>query len=225
MKPRKKEKIINCSIGVMAYNEEKNIARALEALLSQKLKKVKIKEIYVIASGCTDRTIPIARRIAKTDRRIKLLTQRKREGKSSAVNLFLKHAKSEIVVLAGADTIPEEDVIEKMISPFSDASIGMTGAHSIPIDPENTFFGFAAHLLWGLAHQLSLSWPKLGEMVAKRLFWVWLKTLRFEPRFILWSPMVAFLEALARILGTYDFYFKKDKHTVWEIASSTKKLK
>ncbi|MFZ5366483.1 MAG: glycosyltransferase [Patescibacteria group bacterium] len=293
--------MISCSLGVMAYNEEKNIARALEALLSQKLKKVKIKEIYIIASGCTDRTIPITKRIAKTDKRIKLLIQKKREGKSSAVNLFLKHARSKIVVLVGADTLPQEDVVEKLVTPFLDPQIGMTGAHPIPVDPDNTFFGFAAHLLWELHHQVSLSSPKMGEMVAyrkvferipyasvvdeatveplivgqgykllyvpsaivfnkgtenlreflkqrrrihtghlalikvqgysvstlskRRLFLAWLKSFRFEPRFIFWSPLVAFLEIVARLLGTYDFYFKKDKHTIWEVAYSTKRLK
>lgn len=293
--------VINCSIGVMAYNEEKNIARALEALLSQKLKKVKIREIYVIASGCTDRTIPIVKRIAKTDRRVKLLTQKRREGKSSAVNLFLKHAHSQIVVLVGADTIPQEDVIESLVSPFLNPQMGMTGARPIPVDPKTTFFGFAAHLLWELHHQVTLISPKLGEMVAyrkiferipyasavdeatveplivgqgykllyvpqaivfnkgtenlseflkqrrrihtghlaliktqgyhvstlskKHLLLAWLKSFKFTPRFIFYSPLVAFLEIFARILGTYDFYFKKDKHTVWEVAASTKKLK
>jgi len=34
---------MNVSLGIMAFNEEKNIGRLLEALLSQELKKVKIK--------------------------------------------------------------------------------------------------------------------------------------------------------------------------------------
>jgi len=293
--------MIDCSLGLMAYNEEKNIARALEALLSQKLKNVRIKEIYVIASGCTDQTIPIAKRIAKTDKRIKLLTQKKREGKSSAVNLFLKHAQSKIVILAGADTIPQEDVVEKLVLPFKNPLVGMTGARPVPIDSKNSFFGFAAHFLWELHHQVSLQSPKLGEMVAyrkiferipyasvvdeatveplivgqgyrlryvpqaivinkatenlseflkqrrrihaghliliklqgyqvstlskRRLLLAWLKAFRLKPRFVFWSPLVALLEILARTLGTYDFYFKKDGHMVWKVVHSTKRLK
>ena len=89
-------------------------------------------------------------------------------GKSSAVNLFLKHANEKIVVCAGADTIPYGDVIEKLVKPFSNPKIGMTGARPIPSDSTDKFFGFAAHLLWELHHQVALMSPKMGEMVAYR---------------------------------------------------------
>ena len=45
---------IICSIGICVYNEEKNIGQLLESILRQKLKKVQIDEILLIASGSTD---------------------------------------------------------------------------------------------------------------------------------------------------------------------------
>jgi biofilm PGA synthesis N-glycosyltransferase PgaC len=266
--------MIEASVGVMAYNEEKNIARCLEAILTQKLHKTRIKEIFVVASGCTDQTIPIVKRLAKTDKRINLLIQKERMGKSSAVNLFLKHAKAKIVVCAGA--------------------------HPIPSDSQDRFFGFAAHLLWELHHQVALMSPKMGEMVAYRKIFeripyasavdeatveplivgqeyllkyipgaivlnkgtenltefikqrrriysghlslkkiqgyqvstlgfgktliAWVKVFKPDFKYIFWSPMVAFLEMTARILGTYDYHFQKNKHTIWERVESTKNL-
>jgi glycosyltransferase involved in cell wall biosynthesis len=50
---------LRCSVGVTAYNEEANIGRLLDALLAQHLRAVEISEIIVVASGCTDNTIPI----------------------------------------------------------------------------------------------------------------------------------------------------------------------
>jgi glycosyltransferase involved in cell wall biosynthesis len=42
---------IACSMGIMAYNEEANIGRMLEALVSQRTARVTLTEIVVIASG------------------------------------------------------------------------------------------------------------------------------------------------------------------------------
>ena len=51
-----------CSVGITAYNEEENIGHLLEALLGQHLHTVEIAEIIVVASACTDRTVPIVDR-------------------------------------------------------------------------------------------------------------------------------------------------------------------
>lgn len=161
-------KMLKCSIGIMAYNEEKNIGRLLEALLVQELRNVEISEITVIASGCTDRTEEIARDFSQKDRRIRLLAQGKREGKASAINLWIKNTSLDILVMESADTIPEKDTIEKIVEPFQDPKVGMAGARPIPTNDPKTFMGFAAHLLWNLHHHVSLKNPKMGEMVAFR---------------------------------------------------------
>ena len=74
-------RIFDISIGIMAYNEESNIEQLLQALLAQKLLTTQLKEIYVVASGCTDRTEDIVRKYAEKDARIRLLSQQRREGK------------------------------------------------------------------------------------------------------------------------------------------------
>ena len=102
------DEYIGCSIGIMAYNEEANIARTLDAVLYQQGPSMRIEEIIVVASGCTDRTVPIVLEIALKEPRVHLCVQEKREGKASAINLFLKQATSPIVILIGADIIPEE---------------------------------------------------------------------------------------------------------------------
>src|SRR6266576_3625440 len=80
---------LSCSIGVMAYNEERNIGRLLTALLAQQTDKCQIEEIIVLASGCTDRTVDIVHSFSMVNPRIKLVIQAQRQGKASAVNLFM----------------------------------------------------------------------------------------------------------------------------------------
>jgi len=159
---------ISVSICVAAYNEEANIGRLLDALDRQKLSSCVIKEIIVVASGCTDRTEEIVREKKKKNRKIKLLSQAERKGKASAINLFLSHAQSEVLVLESGDTVPAQRTVESLVHPFTDSQIGMTGAHPLPVDGLSTFMGFCANFLWNMHHLLALRSPKLGEMVAFR---------------------------------------------------------
>ncbi len=164
----KVKKHYTVSIGVMAYNEEKNIARCLEALQKQKVESGTIKEILVISSGSTDRTDEIVREFAKNDERIRLIRQPKRMGKASAINEFLKHATGDIVIVESADTIAAEKTVEHLLRPFKDKTVGMVGAHPIPVNKRDNFLGFCVHKLWELHHQVAMQTPKCGEMVAFR---------------------------------------------------------
>ena len=131
---------MKCSLGIFAYNEEKNIGNLLEATINQQLKNVEIEEIFIIADGCTDKTVFIAQEYAKKDKRIKVLTSRARKGKAGAINLFLEKSKNEILVMESGDTIPEKNTVEKLLLPFLDSKVGMTGVRIIPLNnPKNIF--------------------------------------------------------------------------------------
>jgi poly-beta-1,6-N-acetyl-D-glucosamine synthase len=162
------DEIIEYSVGIMTYNEEANIARTLEAVLEQSGPSIRLHEIIVVASGCTDRTIAVVSEMALKEPRIRLCVQEKREGKASAINLFLKQATSPVVVLIGADVIPETSAIEQLCAPFKDASIGMVGGRPVPINDPNTFMGHTVHLLWRLHDRVARIHPKLGEVIAFR---------------------------------------------------------
>jgi poly-beta-1,6-N-acetyl-D-glucosamine synthase len=268
-------------------------------LLSQETNIVRISEIFVISSGSTDDTDSIVKNYAKIDPRVKLITQEKREGKASAINLFMSNASSEVLVLQSGDTLPEEDTIEKLVGPFADPTIGMTGGHSIPVNNRKTFLGFTVQLQWELLHQLSLVKPRFGELITfrnvvknmpkntntdeayiehvikdqglklkyipdarlynkgpetigdflkqrrriyaghlhlmkttgyevsslnlKNVIMV-LKNIDVTPKEVIFCFGAAFLEVLARVLGTYDLYFKKTNHCMWDMVKTTKEL-
>lgn len=160
--------MIKCSLGIFAYNEEKNIGQLLQAVENQDLNQVSIEEIIVVSSNSTDRTDDIIREFANKNPKIKLIVQEERKGKSSAINLFLKEAKGDVLIIESGDTIPAKDTIEKLITPFLDKKIGMTGGRPEPINNPRSFIGFAVCMLWRLHHKMAMISPKLGEMVAFR---------------------------------------------------------
>ncbi len=162
------QEVLACSIGVMAYNEEANIARTLRAVLAQSGPSVHIQEVIVVASGCTDRTVSIVAELACVESRLVLCVQEKREGKASAVNLFLKKARSPLLILLGADVIPTERAFEHLCVPFCNPAVGMVGGRPIPINDPRTFMGHTVHLLWRLHDRVARQSPKLGEIIAFR---------------------------------------------------------
>lgn len=157
-----------CSIGIMAYNEAANIAAAIETLLAQELTSAPLAELIVVASGCTDGTPEIVAGLARSDPRVRLITQDRRQGKASAVNLFIAQARSPLLLMVSADVLVERGTLEALLGRFADQEVGMVGGHPIPVNDESRFLGHAIHLLWRLHDRLARESPKLGEIVAFR---------------------------------------------------------
>lgn len=291
---------IRCSVGITAYNDEANIDKLLRAMLEQKLVTVEIAEIIVVASGCTDRTVPIVQEFARRDPRIRLIVQPRREGKTSAINQFLQQAKEEICVLESSDTLPRADSLENLVKVFADPMVGMTGAQKVPVNVPDHIVGYMSHLRLRMEHQLCLEIPRTGELIAFRKVFSFLPAdvamdeafveaivirrgleVRYAPDAVvynmgpetlrefvmqrrrnyaghlhlvhkygyrvssletsrvlriafdeLWKALrlistlgaLALVEALARLLGAYDYYLRGRKHVVWDMAWSTKKV-
>ncbi|HET8673431.1 MAG TPA: glycosyltransferase [Thermoleophilaceae bacterium] len=162
------EQGIACSVGIMAYNEEANIADAIAAILGHPLGYGEISELIVVASGCEDRTCDIVAAIAETDRRVRLIVQERREGKASAINLFIAAARSPVLLMVSADVLVREDTLDALLHHFETPSVGMVGGHPTPVNSETTFLGHAVHLQWRLHDRIARDHPKLGEIVAFR---------------------------------------------------------
>lgn len=162
-------KKLPCSIGITAHNEEANIGKLLQRILEQRFDTVELTEIIVVISGCTDNTEGVVRHWMTRDPRVQLFIQERREGKASAINLFIRHATEKILILSSADLLPEHDALEKLVAPLADPDIGMTSCRPVPVNDKNTFMGFGVHLLWELHHHMNASGGfKAGEMTAFR---------------------------------------------------------
>lgn len=152
----------------MAYNEEANIANAIEALTQQDMRCGRLDELIVVASGCTDRTCDIVAAMGRKDPRVRLIAQERRQGKASAINLFVATAQSPVLLMVSADVVVKDGTVDNLLKHFDDPAVGMVGGHPIPVNDETTFLGHAVHLLWRLHDRLAREAPKLGEIVAFR---------------------------------------------------------
>jgi len=159
---------MNFSVGIAAYNEAANIGRLLDRLLVYQMDVSGLAEVVVVASGCTDGTENIVRTYAARDQRIRLIIQPRREGKASAVNLFIKNSANDLLVLMSADILPDEGALELLVGPFADALVGVTAGRIIPQNERTSFMGFYVNLFWSLHHRIALKSFKAGEAVAFR---------------------------------------------------------
>jgi len=161
-------KIIPISVGIFCHNEETNVTRAISSVLESVTSTARIVEVIVVSSGSFDRTNRIVRAFARKDKRVRLIDEAERNGKSSAINLFLHAIKSEVSVSMSGDLWVKKDAIEEIVLPFLNPSVGMVGAHPKPLNYRFSEVGTEAALLWELHHAMSLTQPKCGEMVAFR---------------------------------------------------------
>ena len=155
---------LRCSVGIMAYNEETNIADAIHAVLRSDA----VAEVVVVASGCEDRTAEIVDELSREDARVRLIEQPRREGKASAINLFINAARSHLLLMVSADVLVRDETIGMLLEHFDDPTVGMVGGRPMPVNGDTTFLGHAVSLQWRLHDRIAREDPKLGEIVAFR---------------------------------------------------------
>ena len=164
----KRHPLRSAVVGVLVHNEDPTIATCLDAILGERDGREKVRSVLVVASGCTDETEEIVRRVARKDSRVRLISELQRSGKAAAINLLLRETSNPIVVVVGGDVVFAPGSLVKLLEPFRDPSVGMTGARPIPTNARVGVIGNAVNLLWDMHHELSLRQPKLGEAVAFR---------------------------------------------------------
>lgn len=157
------------AVGIMAYNEGANIARAVRSVLEQTGPHLGDLAVRVVASGCTDDTVRLARQAGAGDRRFEVIEQVERKGKAVAIGALLDAFRgARVVVIAGGDTELLLGSLEALVAPFDDPAVGMCGGRPLPVDDPGRAMGRVVRLLWELHHRVALVSPKLGELVAFR---------------------------------------------------------
>jgi len=157
--------MLHVSLGIIVFNEEKNILNLLHSVSAQELERVIIDDIIVVSSGSTDKTVDLVADYSEKDKRVSLIVQERREGKASAINEFLESCNNQVVVVTSGDVIFDKKTIESLVSPFMNSSgVGMTSVKPIPINSGVDFMGFVSAMHWKLHRLLK----RHGETVAFR---------------------------------------------------------
>ena len=115
------------SVVIAAYNEGKVIGGTLRAVLSTQYKGP--VEVIVVNDGSTDETASEVESVAKSDSRVRLLSQDNR-GKARALQRGLAAARHVIIVFIDADTQCQPNTLPRLIEPFSDKRIGAVSGHA-----------------------------------------------------------------------------------------------
>lgn len=157
-----------CSVGVIAHNHEATILPLLTALVNQHLHRVEIVEIIVVVSGCTDRTAEIVASFVADYPQVRWIEQPLWQGRTHAINAFLKECRTDICVLEMGDTRPHEYAVENLVRMFNEPNIGMVGAQKALSALPTHITGLLNYLRTRMEHQLSLDIPRLREMIAFR---------------------------------------------------------
>lgn len=135
------------TVGICAYNEDKNIGQLLESLPQQGL--CEEFEVLVVCSGCTDRTVEIAQAHAKKDKRINVFVEKERSGKASAVNRILENAHGSTILFVSADTLPHERCFANLVSRLNVAdNVGVACGKPVPTEDANSPVSKLVRVLW-----------------------------------------------------------------------------
>lgn len=128
------------SILVPTYNEENVIAKRIENLLNLNYPKDKY-EVIVVDSGSLDRTVSIAQGILKDHGDfspiMKVIQEKERRGKASAINFGKRYASGDFVLVTDANATFDPDVLLEIMPHFKDPEVGAVGGRYCVANPED----------------------------------------------------------------------------------------
>ena len=136
------KKLPSLTIGIPAYNEEKNIANLLDSIYDQVYQSVRLKQVVIICDGCSDNTIKIVKRYKKHYLNIKIVTSSHRSGKASALNKIYDLSNSDYLMTIDADVVfMGKKSIDKMAKAMiNNSRLNMVGPSHMPTT-SHTLFG------------------------------------------------------------------------------------
>lgn len=118
------------TITVPVYNEERNLAEVLEALLAQDYPAER-RHILVISDASTDRTDEIAASYA--DRGVELLRLPERRGKTAAENAADAAVRSDLIVNTDATVRLAPSALQTLVRAFADPTVGVASGRDVSV--------------------------------------------------------------------------------------------
>lgn len=133
-KPVKKKNITPhvCFI-IPAYNEERLIEMKIQNTLELDYPADKL-EIVIVSDASSDRTDEIVRKHSHKNKRIKLLRQQCRQGRTNAINLAFEKNKTEIFAISDADIMLKKTALTELVANFTDPTVGAATARFIGLE-------------------------------------------------------------------------------------------
>ncbi|MFA4905305.1 MAG: glycosyltransferase family 2 protein [Candidatus Margulisiibacteriota bacterium] len=136
------------------YNEEGNVESVVRQAVMVLEKRVEEFEIIIVNDGSTDRTRELAEKLAREDKRIKVVNHSKNLGYGAALNSGFSASRFEIIFQADGDNQFDLSELDRLL-PFieqSDFVIGYRGKRQDPFYRiwEGELYRFLLGILFGL---------------------------------------------------------------------------
>lgn len=147
------------SVLITAFREVATVGRAIESFLPQLPADAEILVICpdpattAVVDGYAAR-YPVVRHVADPQR-----------GKPAALNVGLKAAQGDVVVLSDGDVAVADDALAPLLAPFEDPQVGAVSGHPISASPRDALLGYWSHLLTEGIHQMRLARDRAGQFL------------------------------------------------------------
>ncbi len=132
-------KKLTVSIGIPAYNAEKNIKRLLSSLITQRGAKQTIKEIIVYSDGSSDSTLNECLKIKDKKGRLRIIKASKRRGMAVGLKFMLSVFKGDVFILLNDDIIiKDNNLIDRLVKPLLlYKRVGLISGRPVPLESKN----------------------------------------------------------------------------------------
>lgn len=128
------KKKLPITIGISAYNEEKNIANLLTTIFQQNSTNFTIDKIIICSDGSTDQTNTIVKNFKKKN--ITLIEGKKRKGQAARINEIIRNFHTDILIFIDADILlASKNTLANLVKPFiENENIGLAGGSTYPYE-------------------------------------------------------------------------------------------
>jgi cellulose synthase/poly-beta-1,6-N-acetylglucosamine synthase-like glycosyltransferase len=150
------------TVVIAAFNEARDIGATVRNKLEQDYPADRL-DVIVVSDGSTDGTDDIVSALG--DRRVTLLRQEPRQGKTLALNRAVAAARGEIVVFSDANSRYEPPAIRALVKTFDDPGVGYVTGQLIYEDPGERATGGGSGLYMRYENWLRTLETRVGSVV------------------------------------------------------------
>jgi len=145
---------------IPTYNEEKTIRFKLLNLNKVEYPKEKI-QVILIDDASTDATIQEVLKFVNEhpELNLEIICEKVRRGKSKALNIALKHANHEIIIVSDADTLWSSDILINALPLLSDPSVGAITGRQMLFNPQKSLLSQTEEIYLDIIQEI----VKLGQ--------------------------------------------------------------
>ena len=100
--------------------------------------------VIVVSDSSDDGTDEIVSGLCADHKRVRLMRQTPRQGRTAGLSLAIAAADSEIIVFADARSIYRPDTVRKLVRNFADSTVGYVTGKMLYINPDGSLIGDGA---------------------------------------------------------------------------------